>query len=39
VTQVNADVAGIQLPELLAPLATYAGWNYRSSYARKLVTA
>ena len=34
VPQVNADgndVAGLQLPELLAPLATYAGWNYRSA--------
>jgi hypothetical protein len=34
VPQVNADgndVTGIQLPELLAPLATYAGWNYRST--------
>jgi hypothetical protein len=24
------DVSGIQLAELLAPVATYAGWNYRS---------
>jgi hypothetical protein len=34
VPQVNADgndVTGILLPELLAPLATYAGWNYRST--------
>jgi hypothetical protein len=34
VPQVNADgndVTGILLPEHLAPLATYAGWNYRSN--------
>ncbi len=34
VPQVNADgndVTGVLLPELLAPLATYAGWNYRST--------
>ena len=33
VPNVNADgneTAGILLPELQAPLATYAGWNYRS---------
>ena len=34
VPQVNADgndVSGIRMPELLVPLATYAGWNYRAS--------
>jgi Alpha/beta hydrolase domain/FG-GAP-like repeat len=34
VPAVNADgndVTGILLPEHLAPLATYAGWNYRST--------
>lgn len=33
VPQVNADgneTAGILMPEIQAPLATYAGWNYRS---------
>lgn len=34
VPQVDADgneVAGIRLPELMAPLATYTTWNYRSA--------
>jgi hypothetical protein len=33
VSQVDADgneVAGIRLPEVAVPLATYAGWNFRS---------